>query len=196
MKLRKYLIKLNLLICIALILSISCKQLAEMRSFSKCEFRLRSIELLSLDNIDISGIKTINDIDAVTMLRLSNSLLSGKMPISFRTNIEAKNPNQKKASMNRFEMQILFNNIDLAHTVMSQRVEIIPGQIAVIPLTVNSDLGQIMKGKNIRDVLSLLFTGSDTPAVFTVKIKPSVYVGPVPINYPGYITLSKNFKSQ
>lgn len=173
----------------------SCKQLSEMRNMTKCEFRLKNIELLTLDNIDISKIKSVNDLDAMTIGRLGASLLTGKLPLTYRTNIESKNPNTQLAALNKFDLHILFNNIDLVQTVINQRVEIAPGQTSTIPVQMTSDLGQVVKGETIRSLLGWLFPGNDSPAVFTIKIKPSVVVGPVTLSYPGFITLSKEFKS-
>lgn len=186
---------LLLLIIISSTVFVSCKQLKEMQTMSKCEFRLKNIELLTLDNVDISKVKTINDLDAITIGRLGASLLAGKLPLTYRTNIESKNPNSQKAALNKFDLHILFNNIDLVQTVINQRVEIGPGQTVTIPVMMTSDLGQVVKGESIRNLLGWLFPGNDTPAVFTIKIKPSVVVGPVTLSYPGYITLSKDFKS-
>jgi hypothetical protein len=184
-----------LFICLFMTIFVSCKQLSEMKNLTKCEFRLKNIELLSIDQVDVSGIKTINDLNALTIAKLGSTLLTGKMPLSYRTNIESKNPNAQNAAIDKFELHILFNNVDLVQTVINQRVEVQPSQTTVIPVMMTSDIGQIVKGENIRNILGWLFPGNDSPAVFTVKIRPSVLVGPVSLNYPGYITLSKDFKS-
>jgi hypothetical protein len=175
--------------------TISCKQLKELKNLTKCEFRLKNIEILSLDNVDVSKVKSANDLDAVTIARLGASLLTGKMGLSYRTNIESKNPNTQNAAINKFELHILFNNVDLVQTVINQRVEVLPGQTTMIPVMMTSDIGQIVRGENIRKLLGWLFPGSDTPAVFTIKIKPSVMIGPATLSYPGFITLSQDFKS-
>lgn len=174
---------------------LSCRQLQEMQNMTKCEFRLKNIEMLSLDNTDISKVKTPSDVDAVTLARLGSSLLTGKMPLTYRTNIEAKNPNSQKAAISKFSLHILFNNVDLVQTEVNKYVEILPAQTTVIPIEMTSDIGQIMKGETIKSLLGFLFPGSDSPAVFTIKIKPSVMVGPITLSYPGFITLSKDFKS-
>ncbi len=181
--------------CFMITMFVSCKQLSEMKNMTKCEFRLKNIELLSIDQVDVSGIKTVNDLNAITIAKLGSTLLTGKMPLSYRTNIESKNPNSQNAAIDKFELHILFNNVDLVQTVINQRVEVLPSQTTVIPVMMTSDIGQIVKGENIRNILGWLFPGNDSPAVFTVKIRPSVLVGPVSLNYPGYITLSKDFKS-
>lgn len=176
--------------------AVSCKQLKELNTLTKCEFRLKNIELLSLDNTDISKVKSVSDLDAMTIAKLGGSLLTGKMPLKYRTNIESKNPNTQNAALNKFELHILFNNVDLVQTVINQRVEVLPGQTTVIPVEMTSDIGQIVKSENIRSLLGWLFPGNDSPAVFTIKIKPSVMIGSFSLSYPGFITLSKDFKSQ
>lgn len=173
-----------------------CKQIQQLQAFSKCEFRLQSVQILSLDNVDVSGKKSIQDFDAITITRLGSSLLQGRMPISFRAYIEARNPNKQKASIGQMLVHVLFNNTELLQTQVHQRIEVLPMKTTLFPLDFQSDIGNLLKGENIRNVLGLLFPGSDTPAVFTFKIKPSVVIGPATIQYPGYITLTKDFKSQ
>jgi len=173
-----------------------CRQLGEMKNLSKCQFRLKNIQIQSVDNVDVSNVKTMNDLNVTTIAKLGSSLLTGKLPLTFQTNIESKNPNNQNAAINKFDLHILFNNVDLVQTVVNQRVEILPGQTIVIPVVLTSDIAQIVKGENIRTVLGWIFPGNDTPAVFTIKIKPSILVGPVTLSYPGFITLSKDFKTQ
>ncbi len=183
-----------ILIAFSVILQ-SCDQLKALQNMTKCEFRLKNIDILSVDNVDVSHVKTINDLDALTITRLGATLLSGKLPLTYRANIEAKNPNSHRAAISQFALHILFNNVDLVQTVVNKNVEVLPAQTTVIPIEMTSDVGQIVKGENIKNVLGLIFPGNDSPAVFTIKLKPSVIVGPVTLNYPGYITLSKDFKS-
>ena len=195
-QMRTHMRSLLLIVSATLLIGGSCKQLKEMQNLSKCEFRLKNVEMLSVDNTDVSGVKTVNDLNGVTIAKLGNSLLTGKMPVTYRANIESKNPNTQKAALNKFDLHILFNNVDLVQTTINQRVEVLPGETANIPLTMTSDIAQIVKGENIRTILGWIFPGSDIPAVFTFKIKPSIQVGPATISYPGFITLSKDFKSQ
>jgi len=173
----------------------SCKQLQELQNLTKCEFRLKNIQLLNIDNVDVSKIKTTNDIDVLTLAKLSKTLLSSNIPISYITNIEVKNPNAQKAAINKLALHILFNNTEIVQTEINKYVEIMPNQSTLIPINMTSDITQIIKGENINNILGLLFPGNDNPAVFTIKLKPSILVGPIAIDYPGYITLSKDFKS-
>lgn len=183
-------------IIILAIFQSKCKYLQEIQAFSKCEFRLKGVQIQSLDNIDVTQMKSVSDFDVLTISKLGSALLQGRMPISFRTYVEARNPNNQKASIGQLLVIVLFNDNQILQTQINKRVEILPHKTAVIPLDFHTDLGNLLKGENIRNILGLLFPGTETPAVFTFKIKPTVLIGPVTINYPGYITLTKDFKSQ
>jgi hypothetical protein len=176
-------------------LLISCKQLQELQNLTKCEFRLNNIQILSIDNVDVSKVKSINNIDVLTVAKLSKIILSSNIPISYIANIEVKNPNSQKASLNKFALQIIFNETEIVQTEINKYVEVMPNQSTLIPVNMTSNIAQIVKGENINSILGLLFPGNDNPAVFTIKLKPSILVGPITIDYPGYITLSKDFKS-
>jgi len=187
----------QILMVVFIILSCnSCEQLKGLNNMTKCEFRLKNIDVLSIDKVDVSRVKTVNDLDALTITRLGASLLSGKFPLTYRANVEAKNPNTQRAAISKLALHILFNNVDLVQTEVNRNVEVLPAQTTLIPIEMTSDIGQIIKGENIKNVLGLVFPGNDSPAVFTIKLKPSVLVGPVTLNYPGFITLSKDFKSK
>lgn len=194
MKTSNYIV-LFIIIILAMLQS-KCRYLQELQAFSKCKFRLKSVQIQSLDNIDVTRMKSLSDFDAITITKLGSALLQGRMPISFRTYVEARNPNNQKASIGQLLVIVLFNNNQILQTQINQRVEVLPHKTAVIPLDFHTDLGNLLKGENIRNILGMLFPGTETPAVFTFKIKPSVLIGPVSINYPGYITLTKDFKSQ
>lgn len=184
-----------ILVSLVLFLFNSCAQIKHLQNLSKCEFRLNSIELQSLDNTDISKVKSVSDLNVITVAKLGNSLLSGRLPLTYTANVEAKNPNTQKAAMNKFDLIVLLNNVELVQTSVNKYVEILPKQQAMIPITLTSDIAHILKGENINRVLSVLFPKDDSQSVLTFKIKPSIKVGPSSISYPGYITLNKTFKA-
>lgn len=190
----KLIAKVISLIIVIFIFS-ACAQLSQLQNMSKCEFRLKNLELKSLDNTDISNVKSVNDLNVLTVARLGNSLLSGRLPLTYTANIEANNPNTQKAALNKFDLIVLLNNVQLVQTSINQYVEILPKQQALIPITLTSDIANILKGENINRVLSILFPQDNSQSVLTFKIKPSIKVGPSTISYPGYITLNKNFKA-
>jgi len=174
-----------------------CKQLREIQTLTKCEFRLSTINILTIDNINVSQVKSISDLDFLTITRLGNALLAGRLPITYVANIEAFNPNSQKAAISKFLLHVLYNDTELLQSEINQYVEVMPGKKAMIPVQLTSDIGSIVKGQSIQSLIAVLLSGSeDVPSVFTVKMKPSLKVGPATVQYPGYITLTKDFKSK
>jgi hypothetical protein len=141
-------------------------------------------------------VKSLSDLDALTIAKIGKIVLSGKMPITFVAYIDAKNPNIQKAAVSRFAMNVLFNNSEVLQTTLEKYVEILPNTQVNIPLQMTADIGQLVKGDNLNNVLKLLFGNTDTHAVFSLKLKPSMKIGTAFIDYPGYITLTKDFKSK
>src|SRR5438046_234470 len=77
------------------------KQMEQMATFTKCEFRLASVEGTVLAGIPIQGITQASDIGFVNLARLQAALAGGSLPLEFTLNIEVKNPNASAAAMNK-----------------------------------------------------------------------------------------------
>ncbi len=186
----------SLLLIFLFVGNYSCSQLKELQSFSKCEFKLNSINILAIDNVNVSHVKNVSDLDVLTVAKLGKPLISGKMPITYIANIEVNNPNSQKAALSKMLLNVLYNNVELVQSEINQQLEVMPLGKAIIPIQLTSDIGNIVKGESINSLLGLLLGNNDVPSVFTVKLKPSFKIGPAMIQYPGYITLSKEFKSK
>src|SRR5260221_2884638 len=77
------------------------KQYGQMATFSKCEFRLESVEGTTLGGIPIQGVTQVSDLGFVNLAKLQTLLSGGTLPLEFTLNIEVKNPNSSVAAMNK-----------------------------------------------------------------------------------------------
>lgn len=177
-----------------------CKFLTELSSFSKCEFRMKSIKNTQLAGVDVQNIKSVSDLNFATMAKLTTTLSQGKMPVNFTLNIEAKNPNPTDAAINKIQWIALIDDKQAAEGVVNKRIEIPANNgTAVIPLDVSTDLTEVFSkdmGKKLIDIALGLAGANDEPSRVTLKVKPTILVGPVEFDYPGYFNLSKEFKAE
>jgi hypothetical protein len=101
--------------------------------------------------------------------------------------------------MNKMEWILLIDNIEMVRGALNQRVTIAPnGGIATLPLQITTDLKSVLQ-KSTNEILNFGFglAGADNkPARITLKIKPTIMIGNMPITYPGYISVSKDFTSK
>lgn len=196
MKTNKHLVlRMIKLTFIVLFLS-SCSQIMQHFMLSNCEFRVRSIQLNSIDNVSLTNITSPSGLSALNIASLTNSLLRGSLPLTYTALIDIKNPNSTNAAMNSFDLIVLLNNVEIAQSKVNKHVEILANKTATVPITLTSDIAHIFKQENITQILRVLFPGENSSSALTFKIKPSIRVGPATINYPGYITLTHTFKSK
>ena len=174
-------------------------QMAQMATFSKCEFKTTTVENLTLGGVNVQNTKSLSDINFLTIGGMLKSIAMGKMPLEFTINLEAKNPNATLAAMNKIEWIVIIDSTELTRGIINERIEIQPNGTTPIPIHIESDILEIAKGKAGKSVLNLglNLAGVDgTPSSrLTIKIKPTIMVGSFPMDYPGYITVKKDFGS-
>ncbi|MDJ1499135.1 hypothetical protein [Xanthocytophaga agilis] len=191
--------KSSLLWIIALLLvSFSCTQLKQMANFTKCQFRMSSVQNTNLAGVNVQQIKSLSDMNLLQAGKLTAAYASGTMPLSLTINVDAQNPNDATAAMNKMEWILLIEGKEIVTGTLNDRVSIAPsGGTATIPVQINADLRKIMAknsmDENINLGLGLVGAGNKPSPKLSLKIKPSIMIGSLTIPYPGYITLSTNF---
>lgn len=177
----------------------SCSYLKELSALKECEFRMTTVENMLLAGVDISKIVTTRDYSLEQTGKITKSILQGTLPLSFILNIEVKNPNQNNASLNRLEYIALIDTTQVASGSLEEQI-VIPaaGGIATIPLNVRTDLLDLLKKAPINTLLNFTLNLADNgkrPVRVSVKIKPWIQVGARNIEYPGYLTITKDFST-
>jgi hypothetical protein len=185
----------------ALVLVIgSCKSIRELKSLSKCQFRIGTVKNIQLGGVNIQTIRKFSDVKLADAAKITAGLLSGKLPLSLTINLEAKNPNKTLAAMNRVDWIAMIDQTELLTGFVGNRIEIQPnGGVATIPLNVAVDLKHILKsfGKSeLLDFATGLVDGTDRPTRVALKLKPTIMVGKKPIEYPGWFTVKRDFVSE
>lgn len=190
--------KLILLTLISLALIPSCDILKQMVTFTKCEFKMNSLTNTKLVGVNIQNKSKFKQLSLIDITNVTKSLLSGKLPLTFDLNIEAKNPNATAASMHKMEWKVFIDGIEITQGIMDQKVAIEPGGSQIIPLQVSIDLKKALSGKTKDALLNFGFNLADKgnyPTRVRLDIKPTVYVGGITLQYPGYFSLKKEFGS-
>ena len=176
----------------------SCQQINQMANFIKCEFRIGSVQNTHLAGVNVQAIQSFSDLNLLDAGRLTAAYAQGSLPLTMTLNVDAKNPNNSTAAMNRMEWILMVEDKELVTGVMNDKVTIDPnGATSTIPLSISADLKKIMGGNSTKDNINLglgLVGGGNKPSKkLSLKIKPSIMVGNLTIPYPGYITVGTNF---
>ncbi len=176
------------------------EQVLQMANFTKCQFRIGSVENIKLAGINVQKIQNLNQINTLDIINLTSAFASGSLPLNLTLNIEVKNPNTAQAAMNTLEWIFLIDQNELIRGVVNQQVRVAPnGGIANLPLHINVDLKKVLTGQTANSLINLalnLADASNKPTRISLKLKPSIMIGNYSINYPGYLTIKKEFVSQ
>ena len=134
----------------------------------------------------------------LTVKTLAN-VVQGKLPLNFTINLQVNNPHTELAALNKLDWIAFIDNKELVNGVLNQRVEIPGGQTTTLPLTVSADLIQAFKGESKDKIPTYAFGLADAsgkPKRVGMKVKPTIVVAGMSFAYPGWITLSQDFKTE
>jgi len=171
---------------------VSCsvmKQVEQAKQFAKCEFHMTTIKNLELGGVNIQHVRSIKDLSLSKAARLTAALTEKTLPLSFNLNLEARNPNDQTAAMNKLEWRLFVDEKELVAGQLDDRIEVLANASAEFPVAINMDLKKVLSGDSRDAVLKLAFNlvgEGDQPSNILLKIKPTVVVAGIPINYPGY----------
>lgn len=183
---------------IVLLVSLSCKQFKQMANFTKCQFRMSTVQNTNLAGVNVQQIQSLSDLNLLQAGKITAAYASGTMPLTMTLNVEAQNPNDATAAMNRMEWILLIDGKEIVTGILNDRVTVAPsGGTTTIPVQIKADLRKIMAKnsmqENIDIGMGLAGAGNKPSPKLSMKIKPSIMIGNLTIPYPGYITLSTNF---
>ncbi len=168
-----------------------------MATLTQCQFRLASVDQVSLAGIALQGGMKASDIGPMDLLNLRSAFTSNSLPLQFTVNVEAKNPNSSPAGMNRMEWVLFIDGNRMTSGVLEKQVQIpANGGLGNFPLVMEVNLMDAFSGKTFNSMvnLALNIAGEGTqPSHVTLQVKPSIRVGDQSLDYPGYVTVSRDF---
>ena len=172
------------------------QQTSEIANFSKCDFRLESVDGARLAGIDIQDVSSMADLGIMDYAKISSVLATGKLPLTFNLNVQARNPNNGTAAMNKLDWILFIDDIEMTRGILNQRIEILPNNITTFPVGMSLDLVKALSGESGDALLNFAFnlSGSgERPTRIKLKAKPTIYIGDSPLEYPGYVTIKQDF---
>jgi len=182
-----------------LILSLSgCAILSELTALTKCEFRFHSAVNPVLSGIDVTTKQSFSDFSLRDGQVLLNNILSRTLPFGITANVEVKNPGLVTAAVNSIDWIAYIDDIQVSNGLISDRIEVAPNGTTIVPVMIQADLFEFLKGDSPRTMLNfalnLLGAGGE-PSRITMKIKPYVSIGGRSVSYPGYFEIDHEFSS-
>ncbi|UCH66370.1 MAG: hypothetical protein JSW63_04375 [Ignavibacterium sp.] len=179
---------------------ISCSVYETMVNLSRLQFKLGDVTDFNVSGIDITNKSQLKDFTALEALKLSSVFASGELPVSFKLNIEAKNPNdgtggytKTDATVKSLPWRLMIDDKETIAGNISSPVTVPgTGEIALIPIQIDIDLFQVIKDQGYESLLNLTFAlggREGSSARLTVFADPTVSTALGDINYPGELKI-------
>lgn len=189
----------KLLTCIVLVLTLNAcsvvNQIGSAFTLSQCEYTYNSVDNIQVAGLDLGNASTIS----ISKIASLSTLLSGGLqtiPFNMTLNMNVKNPNSTVAALNSLDYSIELNDMELSEGKMDIPIRIEPGQEAVLPISIGTDLKALMN-RYSRDKVAHAMTSflgvTNEPTKVTVKLWPKVNVGGTPIKVPAPIPVEFTF---
>ncbi len=169
-------------------------------NLSRLQFKLGEINGFTVNGVSLAGKSKLSDFSSIEILRISQAVANGTLPVSFVLNIQAKNPNDgtggypsTNATIRDFPWRLLINDKETISGGLKNEVTVPgTGEISIIPLQINLDLVRFFQNKGYQDLINLALaiggsTGSSSN--LTLYAQPTVSTSLGPIKYPGELKI-------
>ncbi|MCF8308542.1 MAG: LEA type 2 family protein [Bacteroidales bacterium] len=168
-------------------------QMEEMKRFSEVRFEIEAVNNLTIAGVDMTGKQSFSDFTFTETARLTSKLAAEELPAQFTVLLKAKNPNNKRASMNRMDWKMFVDKQQVATGMIDEYVEIPPDESEThVPVKVNVDIKNLISGESGKALMNLVshITGRGAePSELSMELSPSIKVGNQMLDYPGSITV-------
>ena len=183
------------IIFLLLLNNLKCSVYETFVNLSRLKYKLGDVNNFSLSGVDLTNKKKIEDFTAIELLKISSSFASGKLPVSFILNVEAKNPNdgtggykRTDAAIKSFPWRLFIDDKETISGNINSPVTVPgTGEAVNIPFSIGMDLIPFFKEKGYESILNLAlniggYSGSSSK--ITVFAQPTVTTSIGDITYP------------
>jgi len=169
-------------------------------NFLKCDFSYDGISNVEWAGINFSNIRNKSDLTVVTAAKAVAAIADKNFVINCDVNVKVKNDTKRIARLIGYDYELYIED-KLAATGSSKNVEYVvnPYSTSVIPVPVRVDLVDIIKKREVGDIINcirnLTDTGKGEDTKITVKFTPYSSAGKEPRRMRT-ITLNKTIESE
>ncbi len=176
------------------------QQVQQIQSFTKCEFKMDKVHNVELAGINFDRVSSWSDLNFMQLANITTALAKPTFPLELTIDVVSRNPNPIDASMQKMQWILLVENEEITRGSVNQKVYVgANGGSAVVPVNVQVDLKKALSGKSGDAILKFaqsMAGVTNDPGKITLKVKPSIDIRGFVLDYPGYISLNKEFKRQ
>ncbi|MEX2527343.1 MAG: LEA type 2 family protein [Gemmatimonadota bacterium] len=172
-----------------------CATLQELAALRQVEFSLDRVSGVALAGVEISRIRSFEELSLTDVARLTTALARQEAPLSMVIHVAARNPEgNRQARVTGLEWQLFLQDRETVSGGLPESIAIPTGSTGDIPLEIRLDLLDFFQG-NARDLvnLALALGGQEAPAT-TLRLQaiPTVETPFGPLRYPEPITIARH----
>jgi hypothetical protein len=164
-----------------------------MMALRNVDFALDRMSEVELAGIDLSRVRSFEDLGYADAARLALAVSRDELPLSFRLHLLAENPaeNNTTARMVGMDWTLLLQGRETLSGMFDGDVALPPGEPTDVPIAIQLDLLEFFDG-NAQDLLELALslTGQGgSPKNVTLRATPTINTALGPMRYPQPITI-------
>ena len=178
----------------------SCSVYETFVNLSRLQFKLGTVNNFNLNGINLSNKNKLNDLNLQDILNISSMFSSGKFPVSFTLNVDAKNPNDgtggfkaTDATIQSFPWRLMIDNKVTVSGNIDKPVSVPgTGDVAEIPIVIQLDLAEFFKDEGYESLINLALTlggKNGSTSRLTLYADPVVNTVIGNISYPGELKI-------
>ncbi|MDR0332606.1 MAG: LEA type 2 family protein [Dysgonamonadaceae bacterium] len=187
------------ILLVATIFLTSCSvvnQLTGITAMSQSNYSFNSISNVQLGGLNLGNASSISLSNIASVATLLAG--GGQQPIPFNMvlNMNVENPNPVAAILSGLGFDIAINDMHLTSGNINQPIQIDAGQTVVLPISIGVDIRDLISQHSQQQVSSTIssFLGiTNNAANVTVRLRPTLMVGNVPVPSPVAIPVSFSF---
>lgn len=185
----------KIIILLVVVSLASCATLSKMASFATCDFKLKSIEGITIAGVDIQKITSFSNLSFLDAAKITTAYASKSLPLDLTANILVKNPNTTPASMSKMDWILNIDNVQIVNGILNKQVNVAANNgTATFPVAIKADLMKVLSGKSADAIKNFAFglaeANNKATSRVALKVKPYVTVGGVNLSYPDYFTVA------
>lgn len=172
-------------------------QAAQALNLKNCNFDVSGVDNINMLGMNLSKGMDKSNLNATQLLKVTNSLLNKKLPVTFDVNLNVDNPNSIAATLGKMDYIISLNNKEVISSTMSNGFSIPANSTGKVSIPISTDLFQLFSGETADAILNLAFKlagAKSDPVNLGVKVKPYIKVNNQSLAYPDFITINKELK--
>ncbi len=164
-----------------------------MKSFANCNFTVGKVKILNIAGVDVSGFNNISDLSINDYATLMQQAFSKEIDSKLEIEIQAYNQQENKASISGLDWELYLMDELYSSGVVTDPVEILPGQKASFNVVTNINLYRIVHSKSLLELLSIIIKNNGNIDLsnmdMIIKVKPWYRMGSSIKKYPGFIKI-------